>query len=82
MFVEYGFKTPEEFYDKKDLIRNEYKTWSYCRKFMYKTYVYSRDMLVVQKNTIWEYLNEPEDSEYYVKACFDLISFNWKRRKK
>lgn len=75
MFGEFGFKTAYEFYQKKDLIKKNYSSWPYGRRFMYKTYVYSREMIVTQKNIIWEYLNEPEDSEYYIRACFDLLAF-------
>lgn len=75
MFEDANFKTPLEFYNKKEYIRKEYMSWSYGRKYMYKCYVYSRDFIVNKKNLIWEYLNEPEDSIYFIKACIDMVAF-------
>jgi len=77
MFKDANFKTPLEFYNKKEyfssILLNDFI--SYGRKYMYKCYVYSRDFIVNKKNLIWEYLNEPEDSIYFIKACIDMITF-------
>lgn len=81
MFGEYGFKTPEEFCDKKEFIREEFNNWTYGRRYMYKCYVYSRDFFITQRDLIWEYLNEPTDSIYFVDVCLKLRNIKERSKK-
>ena len=75
MLEEMNFKDAREFYYKREDIRNKYLQLNYARKYIYKSYVYSRDIVYSHKNTIWEYLNEPDDSIYYIDAKIRMINF-------
>jgi hypothetical protein len=56
-----------DFYENAERIKKEYARLSVEQKKVYKLYVYSnrllRDFLA---DKIWEYLNEPFGSAYYV----------------
>lgn len=56
-----------DFYENSERIKKEYARLSVEQKKVYKLYVYSnrllRDFLA---DKIWEYLNEPFGSAYYV----------------
>lgn len=56
-----------EFYENAERIRKEYATLSVEKKSIYKMYVYSNRLLKeFLADKIWEYLNEPFGSVYYV----------------
>lgn len=60
----YNFK---DFYDNAIQIKREYDKLSVNDKIVYKYYVYSNRLLreyIADK--VWEYLNEPFGSAYYV----------------
>lgn len=62
----YNFK---EFYERKELIKARYEELSKRDKSIYKLYVYSNRLLTERKaDKIWEYLNEPFGSFYYVSG--------------
>ena len=61
------FNNFQEFYDNRFAIKDLYNNMSDYDKSMYKLYVYSNRIIkysVLHK--IWEYLNEPFGSIYYV----------------
>lgn len=63
----------KEFYKKKDLIKSEFNKLSLREKQIYKLYVYSNRLINEFKlNKIWEYLNEPFGSAYYISG--DMLS--------
>ena len=61
-FIDY-----KDFYDKRCIIKDSFNDLSYIEKKAYKMYVYSN---VIERefklDKIWEYLNEPCDSEFYI----------------
>lgn len=75
MFEEINFTSTREFYEKRETIQEKYNKMSYGEKFVYKSYVYSKDIPRKYRNIIWEYLNEPKDSEDYIKACLEMTNF-------
>ena len=59
-----GFK---DFYKRSRKIKNMYERLSLEDKWTYKYYVYSNALISQNRlDLIWEYLNEPENSEYFV----------------
>ena len=60
------FNNYKEFYDKRKFIRFNYKFLSVAKKRNYKDFVYSTNLKDYFKDRIWEYLNEPLISPYYV----------------
>lgn len=60
------FDSMTEFYNKRTTIREKYQTM--IKKREYKEYVYSKKSITPQYllDIIWEYLNEPKGSPYYV----------------
>ena len=59
-----GFK---DFYKRSRKIKNLYSKMSLNEKWIYKYYVYSNRLISVDNlDLIWEYLNEPKNSEFYV----------------
>ncbi len=65
--VSYGFISYRTFYKNRHFIREKYKTMSYNQKLALKRYLYSITIITTQhKDLIWEYLNEPMTSEFYV----------------
>lgn len=64
---EMEFLTFEEFYLKCENIKKMYEKMSRREKCIYKMYVYSNFLIRMNvKDKIWEYLNEPFGSAYYV----------------
>lgn len=62
MFVNF-----KDFYENADRIKKQYTCLGTKEKIIYKMYVYSNRLLnnfLVDK--VWEYLNEPFGSVYYV----------------
>ena len=59
-----GFK---DFYKRSRKIKSMYDRLSLEEKWTYKYYVYSNALISQNRlDLIWEYLNEPENSEYFV----------------
>ena len=59
-----GFK---DFYKNSRRIKKIYDTLSLDEKWVYKYYVYSNRLISVDNlDLIWEYLNEPKNSDFYV----------------
>ena len=59
-----GFK---DFYKRSRIIRSTYMSLSLEEKWTYKYYLYSNSLISLTRlDLMWEYLNEPESSEYYV----------------
>lgn len=59
-----GFK---DFYKRSRKIKSMYDRLSLEEKWTYKYYVYSNALVSQNRlDLIWEYLNEPENSEYFV----------------
>lgn len=57
----------KDFYDRRFIIKNAFNLLSTRDKQIYKLYVYSNRLIKEDKlNKIWEYLNEPFGSVYYV----------------
>lgn len=61
------FYTFKDFYANAERIKEKYEKLSYYDKRIYKMYVYSnRSLSEKVANKVWEYLNEPFGSAYYV----------------
>lgn len=59
-----GFR---DFYKRSRKIKSMYDRLSLEEKWTYKYYVYSNALVSQNRlDLIWEYLNEPENSEYFV----------------
>lgn len=59
-----GFR---DFYKRSRIIKSVYKSLSLEDKWTYKYYIYSNALISQNRlDLIWEYLNEPDNSEYYV----------------
>lgn len=59
-----GFK---DFYKRSRIIKSTYMSLSLGEKWTYKYYLYSNSLISLTRlDLMWEYLNEPESSEYYV----------------
>ena len=57
----------KDFYSRCDIIKGYFDDLSLQDKYMYKMYVYSNELIRRDRlNKIWEYLNEPFGSAYYV----------------
>lgn len=66
-YSELAFYSYKQFCDRCEWLRDKYLNLSYEDKYIYKMFVYSiSDISLYLKDTIWEYLNEDEDSMYYV----------------
>lgn len=62
-----GFYGVADFCVNAKNIKSAYEKMGYCEKRMYKYYVYSNSFLTMkEQNLIWEYLNEPFGSVYYL----------------
>jgi hypothetical protein len=73
------FYTFNEFYDQGVRIKNHFINLSIDDKLVYRMYVYSnrhiKDYLL---DKIWEYLNEPFGSTYYVS--YDMLGLYQTKR--
>ena len=57
----------KDFYDRCEIRKDYFNDLSLQEKYMYKMYVYSNELIKRDRlNKIWEYLNEPFGSVYYV----------------
>lgn len=62
-----GFYGVGDFCLNAKIIKKEYDKMSYSEKRLYKYHVYSNSFLTMkEQNLIWEYLNEPFGSVYYI----------------
>lgn len=65
--VRLEFDNFNDFYNNRFVIREVYNDLSDYDKSIYKMYVYSNRLIKYDKlHKIWEYLNEPFGSIYYV----------------
>lgn len=75
------FKTFKEFAEEKIINRSIYNTMEYEEKRKLKFYIYyALKEKQDKKDLIWEYLNEPMDSESYMVSSI-LISNYLKKNK-
>lgn len=64
-----------DFYNKADMIKYEYDLLSFKDKRLYKLYIYSNSFMPTYlQDKIWEYLNEPLGSCYYLSKSM-LIEY-------
>lgn len=65
--IDMQFYNYYEFCSNCEYIKNKYQKLSYKEKSIYKLYVYSISNIKYNlKDKIWEYLNEPVGSCYFV----------------
>jgi len=60
------FNNFKEFFERRNIIKNIYSILNDTFKRKYKDFVYSTNLKDYFKDKIWEYLNEPFISPYYV----------------
>ena len=60
------FENFNSFFEKRTLIRLNYNFLTKKQKIEYKKFVYSTKLREEIKDKIWEYLNEPMVSPFYV----------------
>lgn len=74
------FNNIKEFADQKTINKLIYSSMTRCEKRELKNYIYYKlNDRLDKKDLIWEYLNEPIDSEYYIYTAVMLGSYS--RRK-
>lgn len=74
------FENVKEFAKYRKLNRLIYSTMTYEEKLTLKKYVYSLEEKQNRKDIIWEYLNEPIGSDYYI--CVSIVLKSYMRSKK
>lgn len=63
------FDTFKQFYRKAELIKDRYDEMSLEEKWEYKRYLFSRESVKdFARDKMWEYLNEPKNSIYFVSV--------------
>lgn len=73
IYADMIFYNFNEFFDNAERIKKHFETLDIMDKKIYKMYVYSnRDIREHILDKIWEYLNEPFGSYYYVSH--DMLS--------
>lgn len=73
IYADMIFYNFNEFFDNAERIKKHFETLDIMDKKIYKMYVYSnRDIREHILDKIWEYLNEPFGSCYYVSH--DMLS--------
>lgn len=60
------FNNFKEFFERRNIIKNIYSILNDTFKRKYKDFVYSTNLKDYFKDKIWEYLNEPFISPYFV----------------
>lgn len=60
------FNNFKDFFDKRKVIKYNYLLLTLKYKRKYKNFVYSTKLKDYFKDRVWEYLNEPMISPYYV----------------
>lgn len=59
----------KDFYDRCEIIKDYFDDLSLKDKYTYKMYIYSNRLIKEYKlDKIWEFLNEPFGSAYYVSS--------------
>ena len=59
------FPTYNDFFKRREIIKNEFKKLSIDDKKVYRMYLYAqREMSTNKVDLIWEFLNEPDTSIY------------------
>ena len=67
VYEELSFLGLKDFCKKARFVKKKYADLMICDKRVYKLYVYSNLLLTEhQADIIWEYLNEPFGSVYYI----------------
>lgn len=66
------FNNIREFAKERKLNRIIYRTMSYEERKELKEYIYALSERTNRKDLIWEYLNEPIDTEYFVSISIIL----------
>lgn len=69
------FKDIREFAEDRILNKVIYESMCYNKKRDLKKYIYSLQEKNDKKDLIWEYLNEPVDSEYYLYVNTMICSY-------
>lgn len=75
-----GFKNIEEFAKDRLIYKTMYNELSLYEKQDLKKYVYGMDGKEFYKDIIWEYLNEPLDSAYYINTTIVLSKFSGRKK--
>lgn len=58
-----------DFYKRRDVIKYAFDTLSHDERYIYKLYVYSNRLINESRlDRIWEFLNEPFGSFYYISS--------------
>lgn len=81
------FPTYNDFFNRRDIIKREYRKLNSDNKRIYRMYLYAQRELSTNKvDLIWEYLNEPDSSkfcpteeqlrQYFVKKLEHEIKYN------
>lgn len=66
------FSNIREFAKERKLNRIIYRTMNYEERKELKKYIYALNEKTNRKDLMWEYLNEPMDSEYFVSISIIL----------
>lgn len=66
------FNNIREFAEDRKLNRIIYRTMSYEERKELKEYIYALKERTNRKDLMWEYLNEPLDTEYFVSISIIL----------
>ena len=67
-----SFSSFEDFYNRRDIIRNYFSTLSVCDKGTYKYYVYSRRYLKERLcDMMWMYIAGTEEDVSYCKESLE-----------
>lgn len=69
------FENVKEFAKDRKLNRLIYSTMTYEEKVALKKYVYGLKERQNRKDLIWEYLNEPLGTDYYIYVSLVLKSY-------
>lgn len=70
------FNNIREFAKDRKLNRLIYTTMTYYEKVELKQYIYNLKERQNRKDIIWEYLNEPLESEYHVYISIILAGYD------
>lgn len=69
------FSNIREFAEERKLNRIIYKTMDYEERKELKEYIYALKERNNRKDLMWEYLNEPFESEYFMDISIILASY-------
>lgn len=71
-----GFKNISEFAEHRKINRIIYRTMTYEEKKELKKYVYELQERNNRKDLIWEYLNEPMETDYFIYISIILKGYD------